>query len=282
MTKERAELIRKLTEQKLEDCTAELVDVDKVNGTCHGLRIRRGNSKVAPCIYFDHIPEGGSPEETTDALITVFKRYEIREDDAMEQAVKNLILDKVELLSHVLPAVCNTEKNEMFLKKLVKRDFIDLTIYYYVPINTEEMDGSWNMTLEAMDYHELTEEEVHMAAIMNLNQQIWERNMAEYMPLPYSNAETNMYILSNERLCKGAAMMLSKKMPELAEKYEGDMLVIPSSVNEIIVLPAADADIDVIKDVIRCVNRSTIDPSEFLSDNAYIYDRDNDCYSIAG
>lgn len=54
------------------------------------------------------------------------------------------------------------------------------------------------------------------------------------------------------------------------------MIILPSSVHEIIVLPYNDEDVYALKDMVIEVNKSSLDNEDFLSDSVYLYKRNEE------
>lgn len=64
-------------------------------------------------------------------------------------------------------------------------------------------------------------------------------------------------------------------LQDLADKKESDLLILPSSVNEVLLLARKDnmLDMDSVKKMVEDINRDHVDEEERLSDNIYIYRR---------
>ena len=61
---------------------------------------------------------------------------------------------------------------------------------------------------------------------------------------------------------------------DLSEKMGCDLYVLPSSIHEIIVVPAvSQCNEDELRDMVRDVNRSSVSNEDFLSDTLYRYNR---------
>jgi hypothetical protein len=59
-----------------------------------------------------------------------------------------------------------------------------------------------------------------------------------------------------------------------------DLYIIPCSIHELILVPAYDeADPSYLIDMVREVNATEVRPSEVLSDNIYIFKRQDKCVS---
>ena len=86
------------------------------------------------------------------------------------------------------------------------------------------------------------------------------------LPLPAS-----LYVLSNEDCCWGAASLLYPGMlKKLSELMGGNFFVLPSSVHEVLLLPAGEGDPRKLVDIIRDANRTVTESDVFLADELYI------------
>ncbi len=87
-----------------------------------------------------------------------------------------------------------------------------------------------------------------------------------------------MYILTNSRQTNGAsAILYPGVLSSLAKKLGGNMLLIPSSIHEFLVMPL-DSDIDVcnLSEFICEVNSTEVRDEEVLGERYYIYDSKTD------
>lgn len=96
--------------------------------------------------------------------------------------------------------------------------------------------------------------------------------------LEKSNDENQMYVLTNKYKLYGAsAIFYPDVLKKFAEVMDSNLIIIPSSVHEVILIPMEDdMDMEGFRKMINDVNREEVDPTEILSDHAYIYDRDKD------
>lgn len=84
---------------------------------------------------------------------------------------------------------------------------------------------------------------------------------------------TSLYMLSNDKCFWGAAALFYPEMMQrLSRLMGGAFYVLPSSVHEVLVMPVADGDPQMLADTIRSANRSVVEEEEFLSDDLYICD----------
>ena len=64
---------------------------------------------------------------------------------------------------------------------------------------------------------------------------------------------------------------------EFAAKQERDLIILPSSVHEVILLPVQkEFDRDTLKQMVTDVNATQVDAQEVLSDGVYLYLRESD------
>ena len=80
-----------------------------------------------------------------------------------------------------------------------------------------------------------------------------------------------MYVLTSDDKLYGAKFLEdTAKMDEIAEKLGGDFVVIPSSINECILMPDASAmSRETLENMIHEVNATQVPEKEVLSEHAY-------------
>lgn len=100
-----------------------------------------------------------------------------------------------------------------------------------------------------------------MCAMMNM--EYWEE-MEDMTPL---------YVLTNKSKVKGASAILNKKaLAEFGKKHNTDKIVVLlSSVHEMLLVSyTEEIDIDTFSEMVEEVNNAEVDPTERLTDRAYI------------
>lgn len=116
-------------------------------------------------------------------------------------------------------------------------------------------------------------------------------SLSEYMEniLGLSLAEENpegkfhLYIMTNKKSTYGAVEILRPgELERRAQKIGRDLIVLPSSVHETLILPyTAGLDIEGLRMLVRRTNADTVIREEQLSDQIYLYRRDKDALMIA-
>lgn len=96
--------------------------------------------------------------------------------------------------------------------------------------------------------------------------------------------EIPMYVLTNESLYYGAATLFYPDVQEmLAEKFGRNYYVLPSSINEVMIVPDNGImDYKELRAMVNEVNRDQVDEVEVLTGEVYYYDLKAKELSIAG
>ena len=85
-----------------------------------------------------------------------------------------------------------------------------------------------------------------------------------------------MWIISNNKGVSGAVnMIFEKNLHELAKGVNDDLYILPSSIHEVIAVPASIGNPDELAKMVLEVNTDVVDVSERLSNQVYQYDRDS-------
>lgn len=88
----------------------------------------------------------------------------------------------------------------------------------------------------------------------------------------------SMYVLSNkERIYGAASILYSEKIKYLAGKLDKNLIILPSSVHEVLLVPDnGHMEKDFLHNMVKEVNDTHVEPEEILSYNVYYYDRQED------
>lgn len=98
---------------------------------------------------------------------------------------------------------------------------------------------------------------------------------------PKTAPTRTLYVLTNDAAHNGAACVLyPDKLKDLADEFGSDLLILPSSIHEVLIIADSENftehDYHVFCNTIKNVNRESIQPEDFLSDNMYLYRRETD------
>lgn len=182
--------------------------------------------------------------------------------------------------------VINYEWNQERLKKekMVYEKILDLAIVFTVNLR-EDKDFKMTITSGLLEQWKITKDELISVAYENFAK-------ADYAIISYEDVmeqllglriESELCVLLNRSKLRGASGMLRiDLLQDLADKKESDLLILPSSVNEVLLLAEEDniLDMDSVKKMAEDINRDYVDEEERLSDNIYTYKRKTGKISI--
>ena len=186
----------------------------------------------------------------------------------------------------------NADLNQKLLENVPYRKVMDLAEVYYLKIDIKN-DGDDNMnygsiliTNAHMKIWNVSEEELYECAWSNTKAEQTELvNMAEIVKgtgqvLDHDDIE--MYVLTNSRRVFGAVKMLDEDiLSKIADKMKDDLLLLPSSINEIIILEAENKECEDLAKMVDDVNGTFVSQDEILSYHVYRFDRHSRKLSIA-
>lgn len=217
----------------------------------------------------------------------------------MREEIMNRVAEeiRVEVKQNVLAKVeyqlINAERNEDLIVGMPHKKFLDLVAVYRVIAYENEMEKVSFLISDGMcEHYGLDEEEIDNAARQNTERKGFlvvsmESILAEITGKPENATETGclMWVLTNPKKLNGAAVMLyPNTFKDLADRIGGDLYVLPSSIHEIIAVPAYGVEMEELnrlKEIVGAVNSSEVSEKEFLSGNVYKYIRSENRIVIA-
>ena len=192
--------------------------------------------------------------------------------------------------------VVGEEENQGRAGTMPCRKEEDLLLTYRVLIDDANTGmASFQVTNEAQKMLGVSEEELYQAAIRNtpkmlppqiksMDAIIWssltedKRENGDFdAELKDLGKEPGMYVLTNTSKMYGAATIFYPDvMDKIADAFGYDMVVLPSSLHEVILIPnmpELGINMDEMKTMVSEVNDTTVEPEERLPNQAYVYDR---------
>lgn len=108
----------------------------------------------------------------------------------------------------------------------------------------------------------------------------WIKELLEQMTDSYRIGEDRipMYVLTNRQKIQGAACILYPGVLKgFGERLKQDFYVLPSSIHEVILVPALPSTgPEILKDIVSDINRTQVAVDEVLADSVYFYSRKRD------
>lgn len=287
-------LVRNEVEKRTGDeYHVRLNNVCKNNGVvlC-GLTLMQEDSNISPTIYLNHYYNAYEHGDTT--LGTVI-------DEVMDTYEQNRVNRSIDLRfflnyetvkERIVFKLVNTEKNRELLADVPHIPFHDLSIIFQCMV-AKEMYGTASilihnvhLTLWKINAGELYERALENTPRLQGYQISDMRSVIEEMAaltsqpvtLNEEGSDVPLYVLSNRVRVHGATCILYPDLlHHFANAVDSDLYVLPSSIHEVILLPTHDRqDVIQLKDMVREINDSQVEPEEVLSDSVYYYSRNRD------
>ena len=200
---------------------------------------------------------------------------------------KNKFRERIQLY------LINPDRNEKLLREVPHREFLDLSVVYRLLTIDEEDENLETISHQKLDELGMTEEELYQAAMENMK--------SDVKILTFGNANNvinaaneileislvdSIACVSNSEIYKGSGMMLNTElMSAFAEHFESDVLILPSSIHELmVVMYTGDIEqIKYLKQAVEYANRTPdlLLPNDFLSDNVYFFSQKTQEITIA-
>ena len=190
--------------------------------------------------------------------------------------------DFAQVKGGIFHKVINYEKNKELLKDVPYIKWHDLVVVFYYAME-EAVFGKATILIynSHLAMWGQTVEEIYRIAQQNMKQKMPEllvsmkELMEELAGIEVDETIQPLYMLSNrEKMFGASAMLYSEKIKGLADRLGSDLLILPSSTHEVLLLPEQrDQRYDFYRQMVKEVNTTQVDPEEILSFNLYRYDR---------
>lgn len=281
--------------------TVEIQEIRKNNGcTRTGLVITKQGETISTSIYLNEAYDQCGAREITDQQVKQTAK-KIAEQyhgngrkpewlkDLTESNEFNRLKDKVAY------KLINTERNQELLKQIPSKPYLDLSIVYCLCFGSDEAGQytaliynrhleNWGVTKETICQladentprirpHSLRRmEEVIAELTEGLEIKAEDKGEAKSghkIPVP-----EEFYLLSNSKGLHGAAAVLYENvLGNFAEERKSDIIILPSSIHEVILLPdtAGTNDYKELKGIVKDVNQTDVPAEDILSDHVYRY-----------
>lgn len=175
------------------------------------------------------------------------------------------------------------EKNRMMLENMPHYRFLEFAVIYYfiggvserelmfITVNNQMMErwgiGKTELDMCAKDNYEY----FFSRPLINLYSLKTEEEEEMSQDRGHINSFANLYIVTNKMRIYGAsAILFPQKLKELADKFHGDVYILPTSVHEVMAC-STESDLERLKEFLEGVNDYELLPEEILSYNVYRY-----------
>ena len=241
------------------------------NGVTLEAIVIKNEYNIAPTFYTEKIIEEAkesdkSVSEVVDDILRVYEEVKVEHDLDVKE-----ILTKDFVLSHVKIGVQRTSDEDL-IKSATEFDGVESYLYVSDKLNDNEEEYSIRLTTNLLSYLSLDEEELWENAKTNTFKETCVNSLSDIVGMPALFPD--MYIITNSRKIKGASAILDREfLHNFGEQMNiSKFVILPSSIHECILVPCEDdEDLEHFSAMVRDVNELSVEPTEQLSDRAYIY-----------
>ena len=303
-----ADAIKVGFEEAHPECSVMVHKVTKNNDlVLTGISIRSREVNIAPTIYMDDYyndyKNGRPVMEIIAEIENIYDTYKLEH---------NFNVNSITDFNHVQGKICyklvNKDKNKELLSYVSYIQFHDLAIVFYVVVS-EDSDRTSTITVrnnlmemwgnpDINDLYRIAKNNTQkrykgsvfnmieiMGDIISHNVDNIEPNIVDgffEMNFTYEDNMIPMFVATNNKKVNGAGVILYEGLLKtFAEKIGSDFYILPSSIHEVIFVPAnGDMDVRYLIQMVKEVNATEVSPSEVLSDNVYKYHADTDFVEI--
>lgn len=268
----------------------------------YGICIHKENESVSPVVYpeefiLPYILGVLDAEKIADILLEQCRQGKISQNVAACLGDFKLMKDKVRM------RLVNYGANSRKLEDIPHRKFLDLAITYYLDMQADlaGQNGAGAITNALMDMWGVSEDELyrlgmerlvaedafHTTDILDMIRQNAQEEQDTQLEeaiaeLQKDHGRPKMYVVTNQGRFYGANCLLNTSfLQEMAEDSGCSLMVYPSSVHELVILPQKNGYENRMgtKDI-QEINYECLPKDEWLSNSIYRYDREKREVSI--
>lgn len=303
-------ILEQLQDYYGEEAQVEIRQIQKNNGIMlSGLLVMEPETGMAPTIYLEEFfseYENGTPLEViTKRIIHIYEANKMEEPvdfsyfsdykQVQEQIVYKLIgreknremlervpwvpvLDMALVFVYLLPKEAVISGTIMIYNSHLQIWGIDTnTLYEQAKANTKRLYPPLLQDMETL-LKEWMDTKSGDSRKQKEGDTMQEKEAADVLEKPLRASSKTMYVLTNQKRTMGAAVILYEGLlKKLAEEWESDIFILPSSIHECILIPEKGGHLQKnLEEMVRTVNETQLSQEERLSDRVYYYSRRED------
>ena len=263
-----------------EDMDIELNErqVQKGNETLVGISI--GDESIRPVFYIKNYEDLFEKEGYEAVARKILSDYEqIKPLNVNANEITTWDYAKEHLLLCIAPAG--------IYSNTVTIPYLDLELYFRVVLSegsykvNEQMLTMWDITKEslleiAFHSNKFVSSSMQDTIIESMKECGMPDDQIEKM-IREMQADNNIdqtVISTSNNLFGASALFYLDVLKKVADRYESDLYIIPSSIHELITLPTDGFSVEDMNNMIKETNESQVAPEERLSNHTYIFHRD--------
>ena len=272
--------IKDCVPEKYKAYDAEVTKVNKINESLDALCLIDRNKKVntSPVVYIDNMYTYYRSCENMD--MTLQKAADII-TKGFNMVTDKYVYDK-NIKDNIVLVLINAEANKELLKTIPHIKFLDLAFVFRWIITKNEYGFSGSIINDSLAKNiDLTTDKLFELAKKNTRRLlppkvITLKNALKAMNAPDdlldSTPEYPVFVLSNIYCVEGAAYIaFDDILSEIRNKLNENLYILPSSINEALIIPESFVTPDFVKEMVRDVNNTIVTKTDKLSNNIYFY-----------
>lgn len=240
----------------------------------HACTLAMPGAAAAPTFYLEDLYEiylnGTAAEDIAQSLISYAK------ENNLMSVPGNIEIDNYEEVKGKLGLmVIGADRNREYIKRLIHRKIEDLALIPIIFTNDDRGSGCIKIREEFLDMWDVTAGEVMDEAM---------KNAPRYMPPVFKQlnemlclndaADDGLFVISNEYFAGGAAAVFYPGfLDSIGMVLNKDLFILPSSINEMILVTDNGQDPGALLQIVKEVNRYHVAPEDVLTDAVYHYSR---------
>lgn len=289
--KEFTETIMVRLAERCPDFSFETTNVIKRNDEKLIGIIGRTSHALCPTVYvepfYQNYRQGMSADEVIDRMAEIFWQEHLSVKS--ELSIRNNMEDFEKIKDRLIIVLSSLDMNEQWLKDKCYRPFLNLAATVGILVDVDETSNSIIHVKEKMlDMWNVTFEYIFEVAKENsfIESNILFKDIYDVLTLDGISLDADaslLYVATNLHNFMGANLLMNNSfLYEIAEKLQDSFYIIPSSVHELLVLPACQVqDIEGLNLLIQNINDTEVILSDRLSYTLYYYDCTTHKVSIA-
>ena len=277
-------LIEELSE-RLEDVSIEMHVVDKNNGTKLNGLIFKESTNISPIIYVDNYYEQYTKYYPLQNIVSEIEKAYLA-NKVNEDFEISLFTDYEKVKSNIIFELVNYAENKELLEKVPHVKYLDLAIIFKCLISKSGNEMAKILIHKShLAFWEIGQNTLYRLAMENTPRLLEYKleNIGEVLgnmiegELPYEEEMfLPLYVLSNYQKTNGAGCILYKDLLKIiAEKYQTDFYILPSSIHEVLLLPVDESrEREELSSMVQEINNTQLCKEEILSDHVYYFSRE--------
>ncbi|MBU9725310.1 DUF5688 family protein [Diplocloster modestus] len=246
-----------------------------------GLTIMERENNVSPTIYlnpyFEAFEHGMEMDKIVREILKVYTQCRPK-----QKFDTDYLKDYEKVKDRIVYRLVNYEKNRELLEQMPCIRFLDLAVIFYCLIAVgEEGTASVAVKSEYRKVWDITLPQIYEQAKINTPKLLPYvlQTMLEVLGELCDGMDTSgavpMYVLTNQLRMNGAACILYPDvLRECSRKIGGDLLILPSSIHEVILMPDhGNGNRAELREMVEEINQTQLEAEEVLSGQVYRYER---------